>query len=116
MDYDWDENRIYVSGYVATDLPDLSEEKAACEALIFFMSDVAAVDNNTGRPMSALNSSSFSQRFGHVDYESTSRPKDYQTRLDQIFVLRAFVGAPGKLSTKCHRQLLSTEIYFAEKD
>jgi hypothetical protein len=114
VDYDWDENRIYVSGYLTADIVGRTEQKAACKALIIFMSDLAGVDATTGRAYSALNSSSFSEHFGHADYEKTSQPKDYRSRLDQIFVLRAFIGPPAKQGTKCRRALISNEIYFEE--
>jgi hypothetical protein len=114
VDYDWDENRIYVSGYITADIVGRTEQKAACKALIIFMSDLAGVDPTTGRALSGLNSSSWSQHFSHADYVKTTEPKDYQSRLDQIFVLRVFVGPPAKQGTKCRRQLLSSEVYFEE--
>ena len=113
--YNFEENRIYVTISVHDGIDvDNAGRKAVCRELIDFMSRQAVVDPTTGKYVDdRLKVSAFAQRFEHRDYTKTSAPSDYQSRLDGIFVLRAFVGEDPRRTT-CRRALMSNKVYFEE--
>ena len=112
--YDWDENRIYVSGFIQEEFADTTRQKSACKATIRYMSAKAGIDSTTGRAFVPLDSTLLSGHFNHFYYDTASQPKDYRSRLDQVFVLRAFVGPQTKPTLNCRRDLLSNKVYFEE--
>lgn len=114
-EYNWAENRIAISAFA---LGTMEFSNASCRDLINKVRSDAGVNTETGeikdyRRLLYGDWTEYSDLFGPVGYERTDAPENWQSRLDQIFVVFGTVYQNADFSGSaitCQGRLVSSEI------